>query len=55
MNHTFDHHDMCRYAVQDFIDEYEERRYKRALLIEKWTRGLIKAREPEYLWNGGWY
>lgn len=41
-------------GIQEFIDRYIERRYLFALKVERWTFGLIKAKEPVYLWNGGW-
>ncbi len=41
--------DPLRHAVQDFIDALRERRYL------FWRRILgYHAREPVYLWNGGW-
>lgn len=41
-------------AIEDFLDDYEERKYLRRLFLEKITRGLYKAREPSYRNNNGW-
>ena len=46
---------MIEIATQDFLDELRERKYLFWLKVERMTMGFLKAKQPVYLWNGGWY
>lgn len=53
MDHAFLYYNIG-IAFDDFMDEYKERKYLRALWLQKLTRGLFKAKEPVYYYNNGW-